>query len=115
MRKKVESLRDEEARAETRRVATEVEHKLAAASDAAARLRVLKDEATEQGELAARMAFLVPRQKFDAFRAAAEALAGEFTSLGFRFELTGPWPAYNFAVFDEERKNRGQRSEVGGQ
>ena len=115
VRKKIESLRDEEARVETRRVAIEVEHKLAAASDAAARLRVLKDEATEQGELAARMAFLVPRQKFDAFRAAAEALAGEFTSLGFRFELTGPWPAYNFAVFDEERKNRGQRSEVRGQ
>ena len=115
MRKKIESLRDEESRAETRRVAAEVEGRLAAVSDAAARLRVLKDEATEQGELATRMAFLVPRQKFEEFRAAAEALAGEYTPLGFRFELTGPWPAYNFAVFDEERKNRGQRSEVRGQ
>ena len=76
---------------------------------------MLKDEATEQGELAARLAFLVSRKKFDEFRAAAEALAVEFTPLGFRFELTGPWPAYNFAVFDEERKNRGQRSEVRGQ
>src|SRR5947209_11025321 len=115
VRKKIESLRDEEARAETRRVAAEVESRLAVASDRAARLRVLKDEATEQGELAVRLAFLVLRQKFDEFRAAAEALAVEFTPLGFRFELTGPWPAYNFAVFDEERKNRGQRSEVRGQ
>src|SRR5437763_5265520 len=115
MRKKIESLRDEESRAETRRVAAEVEGRLAAVSDAAARLRVLKDEATEQGELATRMAFLVPRQKFEEFRAAAEALAGEYTPRGVRLEMTGPWPAHNFAVFDEERKNRGQRSEVRGQ
>src|SRR5881227_864334 len=111
VRKKIESLRDEEARAETRRVAAEVEHKLAAASDRAARLRVLKDEATEQGELAARLAFLVPRQKFDEFRAEAEMLAAEYTPLGFRFELTGPWPAYNFAVFDGEE---GKRQEAKG-
>ncbi|HJQ32976.1 MAG TPA: GvpL/GvpF family gas vesicle protein [Pyrinomonadaceae bacterium] len=96
LRKKIESLRDEEARAETRRVAAEVERRLAAASSASARLRVLKDEAAEQGELAARLAFLVPREGFDTFRAAAEALASDYTPLGFRFELTGPWPPYNF-------------------
>ena len=96
LRKKIESLRDEEARAETRRVASEVEDTLNAASDGAARLRVLKDEAAEQGELAARFAFLVARDSFNEFRAAAERLAEEYTPLGFRFELTGPWPAYNF-------------------
>jgi Gas vesicle synthesis protein GvpL/GvpF len=96
LRKKIESLRDEEARAETRRVASEVEARLAAVCDGAARLRVLKDEATEQGELAARFAFLVARPRFGDFRAAAERLAEEYTPLGFRFELTGPWPAYNF-------------------
>src|ERR1044071_3708656 len=101
LRKKIEGLRDEEARAETRRVARETEETLAEACDAAARLRVLKDEATEQGELAARLAFLVRRDAFDAFRAAAEQLAERYTPLGFRFELTGPWPAYNFAVVEE--------------
>src|SRR5215207_8542101 len=75
LRKKVEGLRDEEARAETRRVAREVEETLAAACDGAARLRVLKDEATEQGELAARLAFLVASDAFGDFRAAAELLA----------------------------------------
>ena len=104
LRKKIEGLRDEEARAETRRVAREVEDRLAASCDAAARLRVLKDEATEQGELAARLAFLVRREGFDDFRAAAEQLAAEYTPLGFRFELTGPWPAYNFAVVEEARQ-----------
>ena len=96
LRKKIEGLRDEESRAETRRVAQEAERRLAAACDGAARLRVLKDEAAEQGELAARLAFLVPREGFDAFRDAAERLAEEYTPLGFRFELTGPWPPYNF-------------------
>lgn len=98
LRKKIEGLRDEEARAETRRVAREVEETLAAACEGGARLRVLKDEATEQGELAARFAFLVPREAFDEFRSAAEQLAERYTPLGFRFELTGPWPAYNFAA-----------------
>jgi hypothetical protein len=104
LRKKIEGLRDEEARAETRRVAREVEGTLAAACDGAARLRVLKDEATAQGELAARLAFLVTSDAFGDFRAAAERLAAEYTPLGFRFELTGPWPAYNFAVVEEERQ-----------
>ncbi|HEX8291544.1 MAG TPA: GvpL/GvpF family gas vesicle protein [Pyrinomonadaceae bacterium] len=101
LRKKIEGLRDEEARAETRRVAREAEETLAAACDGVARLRVLKDEATEQGELAARLAFLVRREGFGDFRAAAERLADRYTPLGFRFELTGPWPAYNFAAAGE--------------
>ena len=84
LRKKIEGLRDEEARAETRRVAREVEETLAASSDGAARL-----------------AFLVRRGGFGDFRAAAERLADRYTPLGFRFELTGPWPAYNFAVVGE--------------
>ena len=104
LRKKIEGLRDEEARAETRRVASEAEGRLAEACDGAVRLRVLRDEATEQGELAARLAFLVRREGFEAFRDAAERLAARYTPLGFRFELTGPWPAYNFAVVEEERQ-----------
>ena len=104
LRKKIEGLRDEEARAETRRVAQEVERRLAETSDGAARLRVLKDEPAEQGELAARLAFLVGRDGFERFRDAAERLAAEYTPLGFRFELTGPWPAYNFAVVEEREE-----------
>ena len=105
LRKKVDTLRDEEARAEIRRAAASIEGELAAACDNAARLRVLKDEAGEQGELVARLAFLVRREGFEDFRAAAERLAERYTPLGFRFELTGPWPAYNFAAANEETDN----------
>jgi hypothetical protein len=105
LRKKVDAMRDEEARAETRRAAVTIENELASACDGSARLRIHKDEAGEQGELAARLAFLVRREGFDDFRAAAERLAERYTPLGFRFELTGPWPAYNFAAANEERQN----------
>jgi hypothetical protein len=37
----------------------------------------------------------------------AERLAERYAPLGFRFELTGPWPAYNFAAENEERENGG--------
>ena len=105
IRKKVDALRDEEARAETRRAAASIENELASVCDGAARLRVLKDEAGTEGELAARLAFLVRREGFEEFRAAAERLAERYTPLGFRFELTGPWPAYNFAAANEETDN----------
>ena len=106
LRKKIEAMREEEARAETKRITFEIEAALAAACDGAARLRVLKDEATAQGELAARLAFLVARTRFDEFREAAERLAEEHVPLGFSFELTGPWPAYNFVVEDDEEGKR---------
>ena len=46
-----------------------------------------------QGEMVMNAAYLVPHERVEAFRAAvAEPLAP-----GFRVDLTGPWPAYNFA------------------
>ena len=107
LRKKIDAARDEETRAETRRAAAEVERRLRAASEAAARLRVLKDEAAGQGEVAARLAFLVERARFEEFRAAAEDFAAEYAPLGFRLELTGPWPAYNFVAPGDEELGSG--------
>ena len=98
LRKKIEAMRTDEARAEVRRVAGEVETELAAKAARGARLRVLKDEAGEHGDVAAKLAFLVERERFHEFRDAAEALAQKYEPAGFRLELTGPWPAYNFAA-----------------
>ena len=97
LRKEIDALRTDEARAETRRVIAEIERELASHSDDAARLRVLKNEGAEQGEVAARLAFLIARDRFTEFRAAAERLAQAVAASGFQLELTGPWPAYNFA------------------
>jgi hypothetical protein len=67
------------------------------------RLRLLKDEGGEHNDLVAKLAFLVARDRFEEFRAAAERLAEEHAPAGFKLELTGPWPAYNFIAECEMR------------
>lgn len=96
MQKKIDALRVDESRAALNRIVEQIEPTLAEQSDDAKRLRVLKVEATEYGELKAKFAFLVTRSNFEAFRETAERLAQEHQPAGVRLELTGPWPAYNF-------------------
>src|SRR5215510_6386905 len=96
MQKKIEALKVDEARAAVNRIVDQIEDKLKAQSDEARRLRILKVETTEHGELKAKFAFLVQRSGFEEFRDAAERVARENQSAGIRLELTGPWPVYNF-------------------
>jgi hypothetical protein len=97
MQKKIETLRVDEVRVALNRIVDEIEQALSEQADDAKRLRILKVEATEYGELKAKFAFLVKRAGFEEFRAAAERLAQENLEAGVRLELTGPWPAYNFS------------------
>jgi len=96
LRRQIEALKNDEARAETKRVIEAAASRLAAASEQASRLRVVKGDAGEAGETVAKLAFLVSRERFDVFREAAEALAREHEPR-FRLEMTGPWPAYTFS------------------
>ncbi len=96
MQKKIDTLKVDEARAAVNRIVDEIEGKLKEQSDGSRRLRILKVETTEHGELKAKFAFLVKRSKFEVFRDAAERLAQEHQAAGVRLELTGPWPVYNF-------------------
>src|SRR5687767_3276499 len=98
MQKKIDALRVDEARVALTRLIDEVEKSLSEQTDDAKRLRILKVEATEHGELKAKFAFLVKRAEFEEIRAAAERLAEEYVAAGVRLELTGPWPAYNFSA-----------------
>src|SRR5688572_18204390 len=98
MQKKIDALRVDEARAALNRIIEQIETTLGEQTDDAKRLRVLKVEATEYGELKAKFAFLVKRSEFEEFRDAAERLAQEHQTAGIRLELTGPWPAYNFST-----------------
>jgi hypothetical protein len=101
LRKKIDAMRVDEARAEMKQVAAKIESELEHLSDGAARLRVLKDEGGENDPVA-RFAMLVSRARFEEFRAAAERLAQAYAPAGFQLELTGPWPAYNFAATSDE-------------
>lgn len=96
LRKKIEAMKTEETRSVIKRVAAEIETTLAVTSDDVRRLRLLKEEATEHGELVAKLAFLVARRQFESFRTVAERLAAAHAGAGFRLELTGAWPPYNF-------------------
>lgn len=96
MQKKIDALRVDEARVAVNRIADEIEAKLREQSDDGRRLRILKVETTEHGELKAKFAFLVQRSGFEEFRDAAERLAQQHQAAGVRLELTGPWPVYNF-------------------
>ena len=98
MQKKIDALRVDEVKVEIERCANEIEEKLKVESVGATKLRVLKVETTEYGELKAKFAFLVDRKNFDRFRDVAEDLAQSMQSKGIRIELTGPWPPYNFAT-----------------
>ncbi|HKG98049.1 MAG TPA: GvpL/GvpF family gas vesicle protein, partial [Pyrinomonadaceae bacterium] len=96
MLKKIETLKVDEARTAVNRIVEQIEEKLKVQTDDARRLRILKVETTEHGELKAKFAFLVKRSAFAEFRDAAERLAQEHQAAGVRLELTGPWPVYNF-------------------
>ena len=98
MQKKIDSLRVDEARTAVNRIVDQIEDKLKEQSDDGRRLRILKVETTEHGELKAKFAFLVRRSSFEEFRDAAERLAQEQQVAGIRLELTGPWPVYNFVT-----------------
>src|SRR5262245_22109900 len=98
LQKKIEALRADEGKLEIERATKRIDERLSNLSDGACRLRVLKVESTEHGELRAKFAFLVRKTEFEEFRAAAEEIASEVERAGIRIELTGPWPAYNFAT-----------------
>jgi Gas vesicle synthesis protein GvpL/GvpF len=96
MQKKIDTMKVEEARTAVNLIVDQVEQSLREQSDDARRLRILKVETTEHGELKAKFAFLVSRSSFEEFRNTAERLAQENQAAGVRLELTGPWPVYNF-------------------
>lgn len=98
LQKKIDALRTDEVKVEVVRIADEIEKSLHDRSDGSVKLKILKVETTEHGELKAKFAFLVNKEKFAAFRDGAEELARRFEDSGIKIELTGPWPAYNFAT-----------------
>lgn len=58
--------------------------------------RVTAADAASSGTMILNAAFLVADARLDAFRAALTGLVELHTPHGFRFDFTGPWPAYHF-------------------
>ena len=56
-------------------------------------------------------AYLVAEDQLAAFRAELANLQDEFGDLGFIYEMTGPWPPYNFAAIDFTRSEANRAEE----
>lgn len=48
-------------------------------------------------------AYLVDNAAEAQFRQTVDELAGQYTGQGFHYELTGPWPPYNFSAINSEQ------------
>jgi Gas vesicle synthesis protein GvpL/GvpF len=51
-----------------------------------------------EGDMVLNGAYLVPDARAEEFRALVDDLAARHRDHGLRFDLTGPWPAYNFSA-----------------
>lgn len=65
-------------------------------------LRVLRSLLPADGQRVLNLAALVDAEARESFHAAVAELAERFGDEGFRFEMSGPWPPYNFCTGDGE-------------
>ena len=56
--------------------------------------------ASHQSDCYLNSAYLVDVLRFDEFNAGLGRLAGQYGAAGFSYELSGPWPPYNFLRLD---------------
>jgi len=100
--RKLESERKLELRRVGVAVARDV-HAAASASSLAVALDPLPPAERARGDtLVLQAAYLVAPAALDAFRAALTDADARYGGRGFRFEFTGPWPAYHFVREDGE-------------
>jgi hypothetical protein len=60
-----------------------------------------------EGDMVFNGAYLVEHERVDAFSSLLDDLGSQYAPLGLAFDLTGPWPAYNFVNAAPEREVRG--------
>jgi hypothetical protein len=91
---------DAERKTEARRVSEETTREaydtLAAHAIAARRIPMPRDATERRAALSLNAVFLVAPESYTTFRTALSRLAARFEPSGFRFEFSGPWPAYHF-------------------
>jgi len=75
-------------------------HDRLAACAAEARVTPLqsKEVTGRDEEMVLNGAYLVSKEKMTVFQSELESLENEYSPLGFIYELTGPWPPYNFVT-----------------
>jgi hypothetical protein len=93
LRRKLAESRKQAARDTALRIADETHSALSSTSRASAPRRTASS--TDAGILLD-AAYLVPDDRYDAFRSALTETVGTYAPSGVRFDFTGPWPPYHF-------------------
>jgi gas vesicle protein GvpL/GvpF len=96
LERKLEAMRQSEARQVSASVATSIHDDLAKLSLGAVTEAPPKSAAGEQSTAILNAAYLVSRDAPEPFQARLTDLIHQFEPLGLRFEFTGPWPPYHF-------------------
>lgn len=97
LERKLEKARREERLLAGTSVASEVAATLSAHAAGIVRSPLPASSSGSDGRAVLDASFLVKRDRAEGFGAAVGALAQRHEPCGFRFEFTGPWPAYHFA------------------
>lgn len=107
LERKLEGEKKTELRAVSQRVVEEIATALGAHAVESMRSpipRVNEADAAARGTMVLNAAFLVAPAELEAFQRTLTELVQRYDGKGFRFDFTGPWPAYHFA---------GERSHAG--
>jgi hypothetical protein len=97
--RRLERAATEEAGAQLERWTHEAHAALSeVALDSRANPPTSRELADYEGDMVLNGAYLVPDGRAEEFRALVDDLAARHRDHGLRFELTGPWPAYNFSA-----------------
>jgi hypothetical protein len=97
--RRLERAATEEADAQLERWTHEAHAALSeVALDSRANPPTSRELADYEGDMVLNGAYLVPDARAEEFRALVDDLAARHRDHGLRFELSGPWPAYNFSA-----------------
>lgn len=98
LRKKLEQAAQREAAQLAAACAHDSHGRLAAcAREAVVNPPQLAEMHRRRAEMILNGAYLIDERSAETFRATCSALAAAYPEQGFEYELTGPWPPYNFA------------------
>ena len=96
LQKQAERLRATEMKKYLKQAADEIATALEPQADGLKRIPLTELEGKQEPAVAGKLVYLVKKTKLRSFKTAAEKLAAKHVGSGFKLELTGPWPPYNF-------------------
>ena len=100
LQRKLDERAKDEVRATSLAIATEIRNQLAKVALDTATSPIPRVTADAPGTMVLNAAFLIAPESLRAFQELLTEIVNQRQPNGFRFDFTGPWPAYHFALGD---------------